>query len=75
MVDSRIDVFQDVKAMLEHKVEINVISIIGPAQGTDAKIVKRVSSWSPAGFRWKANPGHARDLIAWAGLGGRGRGR
>ena len=30
MVESRIDVFQDVKAMLEHKVDINVIAIIGP---------------------------------------------
>ena len=60
--------FQDVKAMVEHKVDINVISIIGPGQGTEAKIVKRVMSWSPASFTWKANPKHARDLIAWAGL-------
>ena len=36
----RIDVFQDAKAMLEHKVDIDVISIIGPGQGTDGKIVK-----------------------------------
>ena len=68
MVESRIDVFQDVKAMLEHKVDINVISIIGPCQGTEAKIMKRVLSWSPAGCTWKANPKHTRDLIAWAGL-------
>ena len=27
MVESRIDVFQEVKAMLEHKVDINVIAI------------------------------------------------
>ena len=52
--------------MLEHKVDINVISIIG--QGTEAKIVKRVLSWCPAGVTWKANPKHARDLIAWPGL-------
>ena len=68
MVESRIDVFQDVKAMSEHKVGINVISIIGLGQGTEAKIVKRVLSWSPAGFTWKANPKQARDLIAWAVL-------
>ena len=68
MVESRIDVFQDAKAVLEHKVGVNVISIIGPGQGTEAKIVKRILSWSLAGFTWKANPKHARDLIAWAGL-------
>ena len=68
MVESRIDVFQDVKAMSEHRVGINVISIIGLGQGTEAKIVKRVLSWSPAGFTWKANPKQARDLIAWAVL-------
>ena len=37
MVESRIDVFQDVKAMLEHKVDINVISIMGPGQGTEPR--------------------------------------
>ena len=68
MVESRIDVFQEVKAILEHKVDINVIAIIGPGQGTEAKIVKRNPSWSPTGFKWKANPKHARDLVAWAGL-------
>ena len=47
--------------MLEHKVDINVIAII------EAKIVNRILSWSPANFAWKANPKHARDLIAWAG--------
>ena len=61
MVESRIDVWQDVKAMLEHTADINVISIIGPGQGTEAKIVKRILSWSLAGFTWKADP-------AWAGL-------
>ena len=65
MVESRIGLFQNVKAMLEHKVNINVISIIGRGQGTEAKILKRVLSWSPAGFTWKANPKHARELIAW----------
>ena len=53
---------------MEHKVDINVISTIRPGQGTEAKIVKRVLSWSPAGFTWKVNPKHARDLIEWAGL-------
>ena len=67
-MESKIDVFQDVKAILEHKVDIKVLAIIGPGQGTEAKIVKRVLSWSPAGFTWKGNPKHARDLIAWAGL-------
>ena len=50
MVESRIDVFRDVKAMLEHKVDIKVLAIVGLGQGTRAKIVKRVLSWSPAGF-------------------------
>ena len=40
MAESRIDVFQDVKAMSEHKVDINAIPIDGPGQGTEAKIVK-----------------------------------
>ena len=30
--------------------------------------MKRILSWSLAGFTWKANPKHARDLVAWAGL-------
>ena len=68
MVESNIDVFQDAKAMLDHKVDIKVLAIIGPGQGTEAKIVKRILSWSPAGFTWMANPKHALDLITWAGL-------
>ena len=48
MVELRIDVFQDVKAMKEHKVDIKVSTIIG----TEAKIVKQVSSWRPAGITW-----------------------
>ena len=56
MVESRLDVFQDVQAMLEHKVDIKVLAIIGPGQGTEAKIVKRVWSWSAAGFTWKPYP-------------------
>ena len=59
MVESRIDVFQDVKAMLEYKVDIKVLAIIGPGQGTEAKIVKRILSWSQSGFTWNANPKHA----------------
>ena len=69
MEESNIDVFQDAKAMLDHKVDIKVLAIIGPGQGTEAKIVKRILSWSQAaGFTWKANPKHALDLITWAGL-------
>ena len=47
MVESRIDVFRDAKAMLEHKVDIKVLAIIGLGQGTQAKFVKRVlePSW------------------------------
>ena len=38
----------DVKAKKEHKVNIKVSTIIG----TEAKIVKQVSSWKPAGITW-----------------------
>ena len=38
MVESKIDVFQDVKAMLGHKVDIEVLAIIGPGQGTEAQL-------------------------------------
>ena len=48
MVELRVDVFQDVKAMKEHKVDIEVLTIIG----TEAKIMKQVSSWGPAGIKW-----------------------
>ena len=48
MVELRINVFQDVKAMKEHKVDIKVSTIIG----TEAKIVTQVSSWRPAGVTW-----------------------
>ena len=68
MVESRIDVFQGVKAMLEHKVDIQVLAIIRPGQGTEAKIVKKILSWSPAVFTWKANPKYALDVITWAGV-------
>ena len=50
MVASRIDVVQDAKAMAEHKVDIEVLAIIGPGQHIQAKIVKRVLSWRPDGF-------------------------
>ena len=53
MVDLRMDVFQDVKAMKEHKEDIKVSTIIG----TEAKVVKQVSSWRPAGITWvRAGP-------------------
>ena len=67
-VESRIDAVQEATTIVELKVDINVISIIGPGQGTDAKIVQRVLSWSPAGFTWEANPDHARDFFALAGV-------
>ena len=56
MLESRIDVFQDAKAILEHKVDIKVLLMIGPGQGTEAKVVMRILSLSPTGFTWKANP-------------------
>ena len=67
-LEMRIDGFQDAKMMLEHKVGIIVLAIIGPCQGTEAMIVKRILSWSATGFTWKENPQHALDLITWAGL-------
>ena len=47
-LELRIDVLQDVKMKKEHKVGIKVSTIIG----TEAKIVKQVSSWRPAGITW-----------------------
>ena len=61
-LEMRIDGFQDAKMMLEHTVDIKVLAIIGPGQGTEAMIVKRILSWSPTGFTWKENPQHALDL-------------
>ena len=49
-------VFQDANAMLEPS---KLLAIIGPSQGTEAKIMKRFFSWSPAGSTWKANVKHA----------------
>ena len=37
MVESRIDVFQDAKAMLECRVDIKVLAIIGLGQGTEPR--------------------------------------
>ena len=48
IVELRINVLQDVKAMKEHKVDIEVSTI----SGTEAKVVKQVSSWRPAGITW-----------------------
>ena len=67
-IEARYDVFQESFDMIKSKVDIKVISIIGPGQSTEAKIVKRVLNWCPGGFSWKANPQHAIDLIKWAGL-------
>ena len=47
-VELRIDVLQDANAMQEHKVGIKVSTIIG----TEAKIVKQISSWKPASITW-----------------------
>ena len=44
----KIDVLQDANAMKEHKVDITVSTIIG----TEAKILKQVSSWKPACITW-----------------------
>ena len=52
MVELMIDVFQDAKVMSEHKVDIEVSTIIRLGQNTKAKIVKRVSSRRPAGITW-----------------------
>ena len=49
-VESRINVFQDVKGMLEHQVDIEVLAVVGLGEGTDAMIVKRILSWSPSNF-------------------------
>ena len=48
MVELRIDVFQDVKEIKEHKVDLKLSTIIG----TENKIVKQVSSWRQAGITW-----------------------
>ena len=45
-VEWRMDVFQDVKALKEHKVDSEAATIIGTA----TKIVKQVSNWRPAGI-------------------------
>ena len=49
MVESRIDVVQDAKAMSVHKVDVEVLAIIGPGQNMKAQIVKRALSWRPDG--------------------------
>ena len=61
MVESRIDVVQDAKAMSEHKVDIEVLAIIGPGQNIEAKIVKRVLSGRPDGIT-RAQPS---DELTW----------
>ena len=48
MVELRIDLFQDVKAMKEYNVDFEVSAIIG----TETKIVKQVSSWRQADITW-----------------------
>ena len=44
----RMDVFQDVKALKEHNVDIKSATITESA----TKIVKQVSNWRPAGITW-----------------------
>ena len=65
MVESRIDVVQELKAMLDHKVHINVIAIIGPGQGTEAKIVKRLGILLVS--RGKRNPSMRVICVSWIG--------
>ena len=48
MVELRIDLFQDAKALKEHKVDCEVSTTIG----TETKIVTHVSSRRPAGITW-----------------------
>ena len=55
-VEWRMDVFQDVKALKEHKVDIKSATITQ----TTTKIVKQVSNWRPAGITWvRLEPGAA----------------
>ena len=51
-VELRIDVFQNAKVMSEHKVDIEVSTIIALGQNTGANIVKQLSSWRSAGITW-----------------------
>ena len=60
-VEWRIDVFQNVKSMKEHKVDIEVSPIIG----TETKIVKQVSSWRPAGITWVRLKPKTADELSW----------
>ena len=43
---------KNVKVMLEQNVGLEALTRIAPGQNTKAKIVKRVSSWRPAGITW-----------------------
>ena len=47
-VEWRMDVFREVKALKEHKVDITSATITE----TSTKIVKQVSNWRPAGTSW-----------------------
>ena len=52
IVETKINVFQDAKGMLEHK----VLARFGPGQGTEAMIVQPVLSQSPAGQHVEGQP-------------------
>ena len=60
-VELMIDVFQNLKSMKEHNVDIEVSTIIG----TETKIVKQVSSWRPAGITWVRLKPNAADELSW----------
>ena len=52
--------------MLEHKVDIKVLAIIGLSQGTEAKIAKRNLSWSPS-VQSKSKTRARSDHAGWIG--------
>ena len=53
--------FQDVKSMKEHKVDIEVSTIFG----SETKIVKQVSFWRPAGITWVRLKPNTADELSW----------
>ena len=58
------------KLLAEH-IEITCIAKIGPGFGTEGKILKRLITWSPKGFTWRADPKHAQALIELANKSGK----
>ena len=60
-VEWRINVFHNVKSMKEHKVDIEVSTIIG----IETKMVQQVSSWKPAGSTWVRLKPNTADKLSW----------